>query len=954
MSDESLLDVFVNVGAKGMPESEKEVADFISRIEGAFGKLKKPNIGSVKIPVDLETKNLKAEFDEIKKRFASLNTLLSFETRGSLNLSQRLDIAGIEKDMRDVVITFDVLAKKTDKTALDFQKMSELVENFKQSAAAITEIKSAAVQAGASTNSLSNNAYQLGQAFEDAAVGFSLNGITGAVRGAANNVTFLVNNLAQAGELTSLLGSRVATLLPLFTGLGAAGIFIIPSLITWLKKLNEIEEETKDLAELMKKEFEDTEFEVRIKINRLSIEKSLNDARSATESIVAFLRQAEESDKLTLSLKTKIDKAAFGEAAEGVAKLYDDISKALLQRQIDVSQKQFKGVTAEGIAEFADPDPKLVRNIQELQNAFNDAVSAQAKLENDVRGRDFFDPGDIKKAAENLAFLQKNFQEVGKSGVFNAEQLKKIEEEIDVLVKRYGDLQQESRELELINDIIFGKSLRIGQDNLESMTRELQLQSDIESGLADESDRFLFNLNEEYIAVKKLNDEILRRGNNSESAKRLADQNLLEAKLEAELKIRRRIAEVELDIRGVRDDQNGDVKSISRAIDDMGSFVISGDTEAEKQVRALQDLTRELQNLQDALGQVKGPDQGGPAGGGALEAMLQKEIADEQQRRIAERKKIREEQVRRNREKQKQEKAITTESIKGEDKAAADKANKEAQKAAEEKKNQVEQERRAADDDEKKKGITNESIKRNVDAEKKFIDDAAAVLGEMEQQRKIQEPSVPEQPPAAVEDQKTPMQTEMERSAEEAAKAVDELKKQSEQLAEELKREKAAADRRREETALWLRGIEEDLRSRNQANPEEDRKKEATVRPELEAQRERERKMEEEFDAKERASIEESQRRAKQAEEEAIRQDVERWKRLREFGPEGQQTKREPIFAPEDIQAQGNAQANANARAMDNTNFRSTTLQALLETNNQILTKLNENVTKIPGSQGLA
>lgn len=917
MSDESLLDVFVNVGTKGTSESEKEVADFIARIEGAFGKLKKPNIGSVKIPVDLDTKNLKAEFDEIKKRFASLNTLLSFETRGSLDLRQRLDIAGIEKDMRDVVITFDVLAKKTDKTALDFQKMSELVENFKQSAAAINEIKESAVQAGASTNSLSNNAYQLGQAFEDAAVGFSLNGITGAVRGAANNVAFLVNNLAQAGALTSLLGPRVAALLPLFTGLATAGVFIIPSLITWLKKLNEIEEETKDLAELMKKEFEDTEFEVRIKINRLSIEKSLNDARSATESIAAFLRQAEESDKLTLSLKTKIDKSAFGEAAEGVAKLYDDISRALLKRQIDVSQKQFKGVTAEGIAEFADPDPKLVRNIQELQNAFNDAVSAQAKLENDVRGRDFFDPGDIKKAAENLAFLQKNFKEVGKSGAFNAEQLKKIEEEIDVLVKRYGDLQQESRELELINDIIFGQSLRIGQDNLESMTRELQLQSDIESGLADESDRFLFNLNEEYIAVKKLNDEILRRGNNSEAAKRLADQNLLEAKLEAELKIRRRIAEVEFDVRGIRDDQNGDVKSISRAIDDMGSFVISGDTESEKQVRALQDLTRELQNLQDALGQVNGPDQGGVPGGGALEAMLQKEIADEQQRRIAERKKIREEQVRRNREKQKEEKGITTESIKG-----------------------------------------------NADKEKKLIDDAAAVLDALEQERKSQAPDAPRE--------KTPFEKEKEQSDAETAKALEENAKQAAQNAEAARKEKETQEQidqaRKKALVDAINTAEEQKKQLIENNPfmkqrqeEQDAQRKADesarleqVRQEQQAEADRKQKLEDEFNASEAASIEESKRKAKEAEAEAIRLDEERWKRLREFGPEGSQSNRAPVFAPEDIQAQGNAQANANARAMENTNFRSTTLQALLEKNNELLSTMNQNVTKIPGSQGLA
>ena len=41
----------------------------------------------------------------------------------------------------------------------------------------------------ASFNTLTNNAYQLGQAIEDFSVGFSLNGFAGGVRGATNTTS---------------------------------------------------------------------------------------------------------------------------------------------------------------------------------------------------------------------------------------------------------------------------------------------------------------------------------------------------------------------------------------------------------------------------------------------------------------------------------------------------------------------------------------------------------------------------------------------------------------------------------------------------------------------------------------------------------------------------------------------------------------------------------------------
>src|SRR5687768_7488338 len=119
--DDVLMDVFVNVEPRGVPEAEKALNDFVARVKGTFSDFTQP----IKIaPVDTKSiKSLSAEITNVQNQI-----------------------------------------KKPVQIKVDDESLKRGSRAF---------------------GNLSNNAYQLGQAFEDAAVGYQLNGISGAVRGAA-------------------------------------------------------------------------------------------------------------------------------------------------------------------------------------------------------------------------------------------------------------------------------------------------------------------------------------------------------------------------------------------------------------------------------------------------------------------------------------------------------------------------------------------------------------------------------------------------------------------------------------------------------------------------------------------------------------------------------------------------------------------------------------------------
>jgi hypothetical protein len=148
-------------------------------------------------------------------------------------------------------------------------------------------------------NTLTNNAYQLGQAFEDAAVGYSLNGLTGAFRGASNNINFLINDIVRLESVQDRLGKGLAAKVTVGAAVATAiTTLVLPSLIEWLQSLNDIEVKFEDISDQIKQGFDDVKFNVEIQSGERDFLRSIERAKELRDILQKLGEVAEgSSDK---------------------------------------------------------------------------------------------------------------------------------------------------------------------------------------------------------------------------------------------------------------------------------------------------------------------------------------------------------------------------------------------------------------------------------------------------------------------------------------------------------------------------------------------------------------------------------------------------------------------------------------------------------------------------------
>jgi hypothetical protein len=168
----------------------------------------------------------------------------------------------------------------------------------------LREVYANAQQVSQSMNTLSNNAYQMGQAFEDFAVGFSLNGIAGGIRGSANNVAFILNDLSRMPALQSAIGQRFANMLPLVAGVGSAlAITVLPALVEWLESLDDIETKFTDLSDVLSREFSDIKFNVDLQGGEREFLRSIEKAKELRDVLQQLGDVAERSGDKSADLQ---------------------------------------------------------------------------------------------------------------------------------------------------------------------------------------------------------------------------------------------------------------------------------------------------------------------------------------------------------------------------------------------------------------------------------------------------------------------------------------------------------------------------------------------------------------------------------------------------------------------------------------------------------------------------
>lgn len=264
---------------------------------------------------------------------------------------------------------------------------------------------------GRSFNTLSNNAYQFGQAIEDFSVGYSLNGFAGGIRGAANNVAFLLNDMSRLESVQAKLGPQWAKQLPLIAGIGSAlAITVLPPLIEWLASLDDIESKFDDISKKIDSEFSDVKFAVGLSSDERSFLRTIqysSDLKAALESLRDVV---DETSDENFDLQ-EIFQGLSG--SENIAKASEDMKayvKLIQQYREELNRD------AERAEEVRQTVPYFLQGFLPEKSALDDIAEASRAPSREL--------SVVQDKVRLLIETTKQQLQLGSEGVFDSEKLK--------------------------------------------------------------------------------------------------------------------------------------------------------------------------------------------------------------------------------------------------------------------------------------------------------------------------------------------------------------------------------------------------------------------------------------------------------------------------------------------------------------------------------------------------
>ena len=479
-----------NIGDENLSNSLQQMQTFLDRIQTDIGRqradrdvlgvqqsidllqdfrqqlnaLQSRGFGSVEARRDFDTlreEARKAIFDE-KVRSRLADSLIVGNPSGDLKkniLETRAVVQALERDLLRAQEGFDG-------TQQSVTNLGTAIAKFKVGAEGLGVLQAQAKAAGPSFNTLTNNAYQLGQAIEDFSVGYSLNGFAGGVRGAANNVAFLLNNLVQADYIQGRISEKWKNILPIAFGIGSAvAITILPPLVQWIESLNDIEVKFRNIQRAA---------------NEISLEAGIEaDLNRSTDRVRDFARNATDvSEIIKKVLELRSEVGQLQSEVLGTAKAFGD-------------QRVFKDFSA---------------NIDEFQNKIDDFFQGQKQLVlNEVPGvlRGFLPE---KSALDDLTV---GVQETNP-------QVKALRESINGVTAALADVQKQTATGIISTDSIVAasKSLR----DLQALAKDAQDPStDLAQGL-ELADGVAKKLDENVTVLSDALDDLAKKSREAERA----------------------------------------------------------------------------------------------------------------------------------------------------------------------------------------------------------------------------------------------------------------------------------------------------------------------------------------------------------------------------------------------------------------------------------------------------
>lgn len=413
-----------------------------------------------------EMERLMADFRQAQQKFAIEERLSMSKVRGLPSATARTELAQGKAQIATEIQAVMRLRDEFDGSTESVNRLKEAIERLSGTTDTLGRpvqlgsfdqqlglIEKSAKNLPVSMNTLRNDFYQLGQAFEDAGIGYELNGWPGAIRGASNNVLFLVNSLTQMKavedgitsgltKMFRLTADTAKTVVPLALGFGMVGIsiatVILPRMVEWLESLNDIDYKMKDLGETLRRSFAAQDFTIDLRIGEAEFRRQLQDLESV-EDVLRRIRdlEAETADNALRMREQMRGMFALSEfedtlaAFEAIVPAFDQV----FMKQLSQATERQAAIndTRLGFLRFTPSEIVPKRDVpaafEELKQTQPDLFRIQKAIENIGTGFEAEINGSMRKGVTLFDQLSESFEK----GSFNATQIRNVASQLRVL-----------------------------------------------------------------------------------------------------------------------------------------------------------------------------------------------------------------------------------------------------------------------------------------------------------------------------------------------------------------------------------------------------------------------------------------------------------------------------------------------------------------------------------------
>ncbi len=495
--------------------------------------------------------------DEFKQVFGFLKFQLASGDLGSikvLNTTDRDIAVRYRAEIAALADEFGRLSSRAEQTTGDIARMQEIIEQLDATratngpVAGLNQLQQNITGASRSFNSLNNDAYQFGQLIEDAAIGFELNGIAGALRGAGNNASFLLQNFIAGRVAAAAMSFQTGLILTTVSAIGvAAAMIVIPRMLEWLETLDDIDIKVKDIADSLKQEFSDIRLRIELELDQESEARALADIEDATDAVQALLARAQEKADLQIKITALLDEpsiqnvltratASTGDIVKAAeAQLKDLVSSAraaAAQVGADLSQDDISLVTV-----FGDADTFYA--LERLRDAAAEFGDLRDKIFEDSR-QGIVDPAAIEAARNGLQTIIDEMELL--KGKVSEEDAKALEANIAAARDEMARLNEDAQKLQAIIDND-NRAFEALKESAKSVSDELQFLNEVNQGLIGEDERVLFDIEKQKQQFAEAAQELINlRGATDEvinALEDLAQKTMVEIVIEGEAELRK-------------------------------------------------------------------------------------------------------------------------------------------------------------------------------------------------------------------------------------------------------------------------------------------------------------------------------------------------------------------------------------------------------------------------------